>query len=281
MFRGCGGGDIGAKRAGAQIIFANDNSSTAIATYRQYRLLMVEQHADIRFGDVANIKTFPTCELLIGCYPCQSFTMGGPRNPDAYQKSRLFLQFRRALIESNPKYFVAENVGGMAWLKAGRYLEEHLEAFETAGRGYAVTSKILNVKDYRVPADRRRVFMVGVRKDLDCSYSFPKPSHGPESTSQTPWTSHGDAISALFERAEGEYYDYPKEPFTWWYLSRNRKRRWDTTSYMISGNDRHIPLHPASPTMRLVESMLHDGSKQRWEFAEEYLSGQPWNGHAD
>jgi DNA (cytosine-5)-methyltransferase 1 len=92
-----------------------------------------------------------------------------------------------------------------------------------------------------------------------------------------PWASHGDAIAQIPVKAEGEYYDYPKEPFSWWYLSRNRKRHWEEPSYTIQANWRHVPLHPASPTMRLVESNLEDGYKQRWEFTGKYdhLDGHP------
>lgn len=270
LFSGCGGGDIGATRAGAEIIFANDISPNAVATYKKYKHLHTTSDAQIRLGDITKLKTVPKCDLLIGCYPCQAFSMGGPRRPDGVSKAQLYLQFKRVLEICDAKYFVVENVGGLVWLAGGKYLKEHVKAFEEAGKGYTVTSRLVNAKDYGVPAERKRVFMVGIRKDLGLRYEFPLPTHGPMSPGMQQWVSHGDAILGLSVDADGEWYDYAKEPFPWWYLSRNRKRRWEEPSYTISGNWRHVPLHPASPTMMLVESNLSDGSKQRWEFTGDY-----------
>ena len=270
LFSGCGGSDLGAKRAGADIIFANDISRNSIATYRQYERLLTAPGAHIIEGDVAKVKAFPECDLLMGCYPCQSFTMGGRRDPESDQKSRLFTEFRRCLIQSNAKFFVVENVGGIAWLRRGTFLQEHIDAFQSAGKKYLVNWKLLNAKDFGVPSDRRRVFIVGVRKDIGLFYQFPKNTHGMAGGPLAPWLSHGDAIAHLWPGSPAEYYDRPNDPFPWWYLSRNRKRPWDAPSYTISANWRHVPLHPASPTMYMVESNLADGWKQSWDFTDEY-----------
>ena len=92
-----------------------------------------------------------------------------------------------------------------------------------------------------------------------------------------PWCSHGEAIESLWPGMPTEYYDRADEPFPWWFLSRNRKRPWDAPSYTISANWRHVPLHPASPMMCMVESNLADGWKQTWTFTHEYdhLDGHP------
>ena len=270
LFSGCGGSDFGAKRAGAEIMFANDNGRNAIATYRKYQHLLTVPGGQIIEGDVARIKTFPECELLIGCYPCQSFSMGGRRNPESDEKSRLYTEFRRCLIQSNAKFFIVENVGGIAWLKQGSFLREHIKAFQSAGKEYLVNWKILDAKNFGVPADRKRVFIVGVRKDIGLHYEFPMSTHGVPGGSLAAWVSHGDAIADLWPGSPAEYYHRADHPFPWWYLSRNRKRPWDAPSYTISGNWRHVPLHPASPTMHMVESNLADGWKQSWEFTREY-----------
>lgn len=266
LFSGCGGSDLGAKRAGAEIFFANDVSRNSVATYRKYQNWLTVSGAKIIEGDVARIKSFPDCDLVIGCYPCQSFTMGGRRDPDSDQRSRLFTEFRRCLIQSNAKFFVAENVGGIAWLKRGAFLREHVEAFRTAGKGYNINWQLINAKDFGVPADRKRVFIVGVRRDIGLHYHFPQKTHdGPRS-----WLSHGDAIAHLWPGSPEEYYHRSDEPFSWWYLSRNRKRPWDAPSFTISANSRHVPLHPASPKMHMAESNLADGWKQVWRFTDDY-----------
>jgi DNA (cytosine-5)-methyltransferase 1 len=270
LFSGCAGSDIGAKNAGAEIIFVNDNNTDAIKTYKKYQHLAAVDGTEIKKGNIADIKSFPPCDLLIGCYPCQSFTMGGPRSPDDDPRSDLYLEFKRCLADSNPLFFVTENVPGLAWLNGGNYLKKQLECFCKAGKGYNVSLEIVNAKEYGVPQDRRRLILVGMRKDLGLYYRFPDPTHGPSGSGLLPWASHGDAIAELAIEAEGEYYDYPAEPFSWWYMSRNRKRRWEAPSYTIQANWRHVPLHPASPTMYMVESNLKHGFKQRWEFTDEY-----------
>jgi DNA (cytosine-5)-methyltransferase 1 len=277
LFSGCGGADIGATRAGANIILANDNNSAALATYRKYQHLVASSSAEIMEGNIEEIKAFPACDLLLGCYPCQTFTMGGPRSPEGDPRSLLYRQFGRCIKVSNPKFFVTENVAGLAWLNKGKYLKNQLEYFCLAGRGYNISLDLVDAKEYGVPQGRKRVFIVGVRKDLALYYWFPSPTHGALGDGLLPWASHGEALKALPIEAEGEYYDYPNEPFSWWYMSRNRKRKWEDPSYAIQGNWRHVPLHPASPTMHMVESNLKDGFKQRWEFTGTYdhLEGHP------
>ena len=270
LFSGCGGSDLGAKRAGARIILANDISRNAVATYRDYQNLLTIPGAPVIEGDVSRIKSFPQCDLLIGCYPCQSFTMGGRRNPESDRRSRLFREFRRCLIESKPSFFVVENVGGIAWLKNGVFLQEHLDAFRSAGLEYHVTWKLINARDFGIPADRKRVFIVGVSKDIGLYYHFPPITHGVGDENLIPWRSHGDTIAHLWPASSADYYHRIDEPFAWWYLSRNRKRRWDEPSYTIPANWRHVPLHPASPMMYMVDSNLADGWKQSWSFSEKY-----------
>lgn len=277
LFSGCAGSDIGAKNAGAEIIFVNDYDADAIATYRSYLNLVAINEAEIKEGDITEIKSLPSCDLLIGCYPCQSFTMGGPRLPDNDPRSKLYEEFKRCLTISNPLFFVTENVPGLAWLNGGSYLKNQLECFCEAGKGYNISLDLVNAKEFGAPQDRKRLFIVGVRKDLDLFYWFPRPTHGLPDSGLLPYVSHGDAISMLPIDAEGEYYDYPAEPFSWWYMSRNRKRRWEEPSYTIQANCRHVPLHPASPIMHMVESNLKDGFKQCWKFKDEYdhLEGHP------
>ena len=277
LFSGCGGSDLGARRAGADIIFANDISRNSIATYLKYQHTLTVPGAEVVVGDIARVKNLPRCDLLIGCYPCQSFTMGGRRDPESDRRSRLFGEFRRCLIQSDPEFFVVENVGGIAWLKRGTILHEHIEAFESAGKGYMVSWSLLNARDFGVPADRKRVFLVGVRRDLGLSYHFPSKTHGEMGKNLCSWISHGDVVGDFWPSAPEEYYDREYEPFPWWYMSRNRKRPWDAPSYTISANWRHVPLHPASPTMRMVDSNLADGWKQTWAFTDQYehINGHP------
>lgn len=270
LFSGCGGSDYGAKLAGAQVVFANDINHHAANTYRLHETLISSEGVDFREGDIQDIHSFPSCDLLMGCYPCQSFTMGGPRSPSTDPRTRLYREFLRCLNATKPKYFVVENVAGMKWLEQGRYVDAQLSSFVNAGRGYRVSMAILNARDYGVPADRKRIFLVGIRKDLFAWYCFPSPTHGPHGSIPQPYVSHGETISHLPLHADGEYYDGGSEKFSWWYMSRNRRRHWNDPSLTIVANWRHLPLHPASPRLVLAESDLDRRSFQRWEFTDDY-----------
>ena len=270
LFSGCGGSDLGAKQAGADVIFAMDISKNAVDTYVAHKQLLASPDTTVTHGDVREITALPECDLLLGCYPCQSFSMGGRRSPKSDARASLYLEFAKCLGLSNARFAVVENVAGLAWLDDGTYLEHHLEAIACAGSGYSVTFRVLDAQDFGVPARRRRLFLVAVRNDVGAHYHFPPPTHGPKSPDGTPRASHGDAIAHLPEDPVGEYYVHEKEQFSWWYMSRNRKRPWDEPSYTILSNWRHTPLHPASPIMKMVTSNLADGWKQTWAFTDEY-----------
>lgn len=269
LFSGCGGSDLGARRAGADIIFANDNYKPAVDTYRRHTNLIAGHEIDLRECDVRDIRKFPKSDLLLGCYPCQSFTMGGPRDPDSDSRTDLYREFTRCLNQTRPRFFVAENVTGLKWLSDGVYLDEQLDSFLGAGGQYRISAKILDAKDYGVPADRRRLFMVGVRRDQYAWYQFPEPTHG-DAPGLKRYVSHGEALHGLPLDAAKETYDEGREPFSWWFMSRNRKRPWHRPGFTVLANWRHVTLHPASPLMRLISSNWRDGSKQTWEFTDLY-----------
>jgi DNA (cytosine-5)-methyltransferase 1 len=203
--------------------------------------------------------------------------MGGLRDPGNDPRTLLYQEFFRCLKQVDPPFFIVENVAGMQWLNDGQYLQDQVEMFREAGRGYLVSVKLLNAKDYGIPAERRRIFLVGVRRDLSVHYWFPDATHGPPGSELLPYVSHGEAIKNLPLDPKGEYYDIRKPAEWWWYVSRNRKRPWAAPSYTIVANWRHVPLHPASPTMELVSSDLANKSKQVWRFSDKYdhLDGHP------
>ncbi len=269
LFSGCGGMDFGVEAAGGHVIFSNDVLADACKTLENYF-----SGADIRNADISGIQVFPTADVVVGGYPCQSFSMAGNRDPKKDERTNLYKQFLRVVGIVRPKYFVAENVSGLKALSSGTFLKEQLEAYGKAG--YNVTYKLLNAKDFGVPQSRKRLFIVGVRKDLNQAFEFPKATHG-KTTKMSgpllPYTSHGDAIADLPLWPEGEFYERPHDPkgqFSWYYMSRNRKAKWADPAFTVVANWRHITLHPASPVMTLTWSNLADGWKQRWDFSDRY-----------
>lgn len=261
--------DFGVEAAGGHVIFSNDVLVDACKTLQKYF-----PGADIRNEDIAGIDAFPDADIVVGGYPCQSFSMAGNRNPEKDYRTNLYKQFLRVISIVQPRYFVAENVSGLKQLSSGTFLKEQVDAYGKAG--YSITYQILNAKDYGVPQSRKRLFIVGVRKDLNQVFEFPEPTHGKgtkRSGPLKPYASHGNAIKGLPLWPEGEFYERPHDPeghFSWYYMSRNRKAKWLEPAFTVVANWRHITLHPASPVMTLTWSNLADGWKQRWDFSDQY-----------
>ncbi|WP_336273315.1 DNA cytosine methyltransferase [Vreelandella indica] len=269
LFSGCGGMDFGIKAAGGNIVFSNDILKDACGTLEKYF-----KNTEVVCEDISKIKKFPKADIVVGGYPCQSFSMAGNRDPKKDERTNLYKHFLRVVNLISPKYFVAENVSGMKQLGAGSFLDEQEKAYREAG--YVVSHHLLNARSYGVPQSRKRLFIVGVRKDLGQVFAFPKETHGKptkKNPALKPFTSHGDAIKDLPLWPEGEFYERPHDPsghFSWYFMSRNRKAKWDGPAYTVVANWRHVTLHPASPVMKLTWSNLSDGWKQRWDFTDQY-----------
>lgn len=265
LFSGCGGMDFGIEAAGGEIVFANDIHVDAAATLRKYF-----PNCDVRQGNIAAIDNFPHADVVVGGYPCQSFSMAGNRAPASDRRSTLYQQFVRVLRKVRPLYFVAENVSGLKHLKNGFFLAQQVREF--SDEGYHVDFKLVDAADFGVPQHRKRLFIVGTRKKLRQTFTFPPATHG-SSSALEPYQSHGDVINGLPSWPEGEFYERPNDPdgnFSWYYMSRNRKAKWDGPAYTVVANWRHITLHPASPKMEMVWSNLKDGWKQKWRFSSDY-----------
>jgi DNA (cytosine-5)-methyltransferase 1 len=141
-------------------------------------------------------------------------------------------------MQSKPEIFVAENVKGMMTLGKGEVLKQIKQDFEAAG--YKVKVFLRNSKNYNVPQSRDRVFLVGVREQLDFDYEFPDFMND-----KGRYITLRDAIWDLREEP-GPYYE---GSFSSIYLSRNRKKEWGDVSFTIQASGRHAPLHPDGPAM--------------------------------
>ena len=197
---------------------------------------------DFRTTRIEQIRTFPSADLLIGCYPCQGYSQGGARDASR-NVNRLYREFDRALRTIRPKAFVVENVPGMARSDNRHFLNAQLVRFRSAGYRIA-EPRCINAADYGLAQERRRIFIVGIRSDFGMKYEFPKPTHG---LGLQPTKTQRDVLKGLKDEwPEGEFYE---QAFHWYYLSRNRYRGWDEPSKTILANARHMPLHPMSPPL--------------------------------
>lgn len=235
LFSGCGGSDFALKRLGYNVVWANDISKVACETYSDNVGPVIE------CGDIVDFDHFPAAELLVGCYPCQGFTQGGRRN-SGDSINYLYQEFDRVLRHVSPKAFVVENVNGMAYGDNRQLLDNQLRRYRLAG--YRVKWQVLKAEEHGVAQERRRVFIVGIRSDLDFAYVFPGPECVP-GTGRNPVTQK-DVLASMPEWPIGEFNE---EPFHWYYLSRRRRHDWAEPSPCIVGHWRHVPLHPLSPPL--------------------------------
>lgn len=236
LFSGCGGFDIGLEMAGAETILACDIFKDALDSLKGYL-----PHVEIYRGDVRKLTDFPEADIVIGGYPCQGFSLAGKRlvtDP----RNFLYKEFVRTLSVVQPKFFIAENVKGLLTMDGGRVIEAMVSEFSE--QGYDVQYRLYNSKYVGVPQDRERVFIVGVRQDIEYTYDFPKETHG---EGLLPIVTMRDTISHLPADPSGEYDESGYSPR---FLSRNRKRGWDEVSFTIQASGRHAPFHPSGEPMR-------------------------------
>ncbi|MEF3329673.1 DNA cytosine methyltransferase [Oceanobacillus oncorhynchi] len=241
LFAGAGGLDVGVEMAGLNIIWANEVDGDACDTF-----IANHPYTYIERGDIRNVRQFPNADVVIGGYPCQGFSLAGNRLVTD-ERNYLYKEFLRCLRKVQPKFFIAENVKGLLTLNGGRVLEAMIEEYRE--EGYIVDAQLVNAKEYGVPQDRERVFIVGVRKDINFNYKFPYPTHG-EGLGMKPYATLRDAIGHLKASEIGEY---DQSGFSSRYLSRNRKRGWDEVSFTIQASGRHAPLHPSGEPMEKVD----------------------------
>lgn len=112
--------------------------------------------------------------LLIGGSPCQSFSMAGLRKGVDDHRGQLIYQFYRVVDEIRPKVFLFENVKGFRTIDKGETHKQFEESFRRIG--YTVKSAVLNTKDYGLPQNRERYFLVGfLDKGAGERFRFPNP----------------------------------------------------------------------------------------------------------
>lgn len=117
-------------------------------------------------GDITKVMSndIPDFDILCGGFPCQAFSSAGNRNGFADTRGTLFFDVERIIKDKCPKGFILENVEGLVNHDGGNTLEVIITNLSSLG--YHVTYKVLNSLDFGVPQERKRVYFVGVRKDL-------------------------------------------------------------------------------------------------------------------
>jgi DNA (cytosine-5)-methyltransferase 1 len=201
LFSGAGGLDLGLIQAGHDIVWANDNDSDCVETYRKN----IGHH--IIQGDVStiDIKSVPDADVLVGGWPCQGFSQANRHRHVDDLRNRLYEEFKRFLAAKRPKYFLGENVRGILSLGGGIVIDQILKEFQELG--YRVEYKLLNLADFGVPQKRFRVIFAGTRMGIpeNARFEFPGPTHSKEgSLTLSKWVSISEALSGIPEPSSNE-----------------------------------------------------------------------------
>lgn len=176
------------------MVWANDNDSDSVETYR----LNLGDH--IVLDNIENVDELhvPDCDLVIGGFPCQGFSVANTSRKAEDLRNKLYLQFLRIIKAKKPRYFLAENVKGLLSLERGAIFKGMLEDFKRAG--YKVQYQVANAADYGVPQKRERVIIVGSRLDVP-EVRFPEATHARPGSLLVPplkpWVSVSEALSKI------------------------------------------------------------------------------------
>lgn len=176
LFAGIGGFRIALEKSGGKCLGFSEIDQKSIKTYQQNFISYVNQN-EPNFGDIQKLGLLPFMEIdiIVGGVPCQPWSIAGNIKGFDDNRGQLWFDVIRVVKENKPKGFIFENVKGLSEPR-------HRESFEYITQnltklGYRVKAKILNSYDFGLSQDRDRIFIVGVRSDLDkCNcFEFPEP----------------------------------------------------------------------------------------------------------
>lgn len=176
LFAGIGGMRLAFERAGGRCVFSSEWDAAARSTY-------FANFGEVPFGDITAIANekresgeIPRHDVLVGGFPCQAFSIAGFKGGFADTRGTLFFNLARIIEDHRPKAFLLENVKGLAGHDRGRTLEVIMRTL-TVDLGYHVSTNIVNAKDFGVPQNRERIFIVGFKSRQAAErFEFPRPS---------------------------------------------------------------------------------------------------------
>lgn len=269
LFSGAGGLDKGFHNAGFRTVVANEFDPKICPTFRANfpEVNLIE-------GDIRDIPSdaFPEHVTgIIGGPPCQSWSEAGSLKGIEDARGQLFYEYIRILRETQPLFFVAENVSGMLAKRHSDAVNGFMKLFDEAG--YDVNLKMLNANDFDVPEDRDRVFYIGFRKDLNIhDFLYPTPLKHKPTLREAIWDLQDTAIPAKEKNhTNGDACKVPNNEyfigaFSPIFMSRNRVRSWDEPGFTVQASGRQCQLHPQAPKMEKLEKNL-----QRFVPGQEHL----------
>ena len=186
LFSGMGGDTLGMEMAGFDVVAFNeyDKHATTAHMLNIPHSTYIFDPTQKKVKDQGNIELIPDAtfsaysglvDLIFAGFPCQGHSNAGKKLPDD-PRNTLFREFARTARLIKPKYIIGENVDGLLNRKTAtgeNYIDVIVAEFESIG--YNVTYQVCHVVQFGVPQLRKRLIIVGIRKDLNKTFVFPKP----------------------------------------------------------------------------------------------------------
>ena len=251
LFSGCGGLDLGFKKAGFTVPIAIEFNKTIANNYRLNHtdtFLIEKDIKKVTQNDISDCNI----DGCIGGPPCQSWSEAGSLRGINDDRGKLFFEYIRLLKIIQPKFFLIENVKGMLSKIHEQAVNSIIKELENTG--YHVYVDLLNAKDFGVAQERQRVFYLGFKKNLNICYKFPQKNDSNKVTlKDVIYDLQFNVVPALSGNKHNpkainnnEYY---VDSYSSMYMSRNRVKSWEEQAYTIQASGRHCQIHPQAPKM--------------------------------
>ena len=171
LFAGAGGLAIGMEKAGLKCAALNEIDKWACQTLRKNRPEWNVLEGDIKGFNFMEFNN--NVDVVTGGFPCQAFSYAGKKLGLNDTRGTLFYEFARVVQEVSPPICIGENVRGLLSHEKGRTLQGMISVLDEIGY-HVMPVQVLKAINYRVPQKRERLILVGVRKDIDIEYHYPK-----------------------------------------------------------------------------------------------------------
>ncbi len=259
LFAGAGGLALGLEQAGFKAELLNELDKNACQTLRFNR-----PDWNIVEGSITAVdfKRFKGIDFLSGGFPCQAFSYAGNKLGFEDTRGTLFFEFARAVKETQPKVFLAENVKGLLSHNNGHTLETIKEVISELGY-HLIDPKVLKAMFYKVPQKRERLMLVGIRNDLkDVADGFHWPSPYGKVLTVKDALKKSELYSCDVPISEGQKYPLRKEEILkkvpaggyWRDLPDDLQREYMQKSYYLGGGKTGVArrLSWAEPSLTLT-----------------------------
>jgi len=243
LFAGIGGIELGFKKAGFSISWANEIDKNAAVTYRlnHNHKLFERDLKELRTDEVEKI------DILTGGFPCQAFSVAGYRKGFEDDRGNVFFEILRFIDDLKPKIIFLENVKNLKGHDKGRTFKRILEELEN--RGFYLKYEILNSSEYaNIPQNRERIYIVGFKdKKSHDKFSFPKP----KKLIKTIHDLLDDEADEKFYYTKSKYYEQLKEEmknkdtiYQWRrvYVRENKSKLCPTLTANMGTGGHNVPL---------------------------------------